>query len=91
MKLLNCTECGDILLLRSFARRCDCERSGGRLLRDGGSVQVDGPCLVLTADARDYAAVTLRRQAAFPVSVLSEDSPRLQRSQHRRKEAGTAG
>lgn len=91
MKLLNCTDCGDVLLLKSFARRCDCERSGGRLLQDGSSVQVDGPCLVLMADAREYAAVTLRRQTAFAVSILAEDSPRLQRSRNRGKEAGLPG
>lgn len=84
MKLLNCLDCHDIVLLRGGScRACVCGKSSGRYLEDGRKVEVSGPCRVLGIDNREYTlslSATLRvarngREVPNHWFVIPADSP----------------
>jgi hypothetical protein len=47
MKLIFCTECHDIVSLKSDWRHCDCGLSCGKYEDDGLNAVVSGPCIPL--------------------------------------------
>lgn len=72
MKLLNCTQCDDLLQLVDNGRSCECGRSSGRVL--GNGVLVTGPARVITIDWEFYDG--LCEGTPGPVSVLPSEKAR---------------
>jgi uncharacterized protein (DUF983 family) len=47
MKLIYCPECGDIIMLRKYLRKCECGASGGYYLADGTNAEIFGKAIPL--------------------------------------------
>lgn len=54
MKLLNCTDCHDIIKLQYEWRKCLCGKAAGRYLKDGKSVNIQGSGRIIGIDSREY-------------------------------------
>ena len=65
MKLLNCTECRDILALRKTPRRCLCGRSEGAYFDDGLWAWCAGPARVIGLRNQDYARSLVEEQIPY--------------------------
>lgn len=54
MKLLNCTDCHDIVKLQHEWRKCVCGKAAGKYLKDGKSVSIQGSCRIIGIDSQEY-------------------------------------
>ncbi len=46
MKLIRCTNCGQVIALWSSPLSCECKQSGGHYRPDGDHITIWGPCRV---------------------------------------------
>ena len=83
MKLLNCTACHDVALLRGAWRYCACGKSGARYLRDGTSAEVWGHGRILGIDGAEYRKSLDDHRVRFDCFVMPDSHSRVRRVRRR--------
>lgn len=77
MKLLHCTNCGDVLALMPYPRKCFCHLSGGHY-QDDVNVKVSGKAVVIGVSTEAFVdAVNL--EGSFTGFVISQSDETVRR------------